>query len=249
MLCPLVSGLLVDWSSKWDEWISKSDARIQPPRTRTEGYTGPANKKGTAGVAAAAHVPVVKAPPPAPVPPPRPSYSCLAACSWQRVVSTGMSHKEIAALSDVFASCCHVQDSYQEVLLGSMGGGGATPLHANSHSYSSYWSPPPPAPVFKHTLASVTELLTKLETDIALLQSSLPPLCAFPLSQCAAMASNIRALILDSEETTRRQLLSQQEDEYMKALDKKFRIVTIPSGAASSFAVHCPTLQGRDGWA
>lgn len=37
--------IAVDWSSNWDEWIPKSDARIQPPRTRTEGYTGPPNKK------------------------------------------------------------------------------------------------------------------------------------------------------------------------------------------------------------
>jgi len=49
LLCWLLLAVLlcsaVDWSSHLDEWIPKGDARIQPPRSRTEGYTGPSNKR------------------------------------------------------------------------------------------------------------------------------------------------------------------------------------------------------------
>jgi len=44
----------VDWSPKWDEWIALRDPRLQPPRTKTNGYTGPANKKPNIGAEAAA---------------------------------------------------------------------------------------------------------------------------------------------------------------------------------------------------
>jgi len=259
----------VDWSPKWDEWIAQTDPRLQPPRTKTDGYTGPANKRPQA-IAAATAVgagglpvasPVASAPsaaggavggyassaaprpaPAAPQPPPRPSYSCLAACSWKRVLSTGLSSKEIQALNDLFAQCCYVQDSYQEVLLGQSsaspagaGGGAAGGLY---NPYGSYgWSAPAPAPVFKHTLSSVNALLDKLEADLVHLRSTLPQeICAFPLQQASAIAVNIRSLILDSEEATRRQLLAAQEEAYMDRLGKRFRIVEVPSDGSCLFS-------------
>lgn len=212
----------VHWSPKWDEWIPRSDRRLQPPRTKTEGYTGPINKN-----------PAVVRPPVAPQPPPRPSYTCLAACSWKRVLSTGLSHKEIQALNELFAQCAYVQDSYEEVLMGKLGAAPATPPSA----YAGYntWQPPS-APVFRHTLDTVTALLGKLDESIASATATLPPLCHFPITQCASMAANIRGLILDAEETRRRQLLAAQEDAYMSKLNRQFRIVDISADGSCLFS-------------
>lgn len=116
----------VHWSNKWDAWISRNDKRLQPPRTQTEGYTGPANKRPLEdGITAttSAHTNAGTRPTTAPAsvappqPPPRPSYTCLAACSWKRVLSTGLSHKEIQALNEIFAQCAYVQDAYEEVMM------------------------------------------------------------------------------------------------------------------------------------
>jgi len=214
----------IGWGKKWDEWIERNSDRLQPPRTRTEGYTGNPKKPPTE---------MMPSPPPQPParppqPPPRPSYSCLAACAWKRVLTTGMGHKEIQQLNEIFAACCYVQDSYQEVLLDSHTG------HAQPSP--SFWQQSPPPPVFKHTIATVSELLSKLEADIATARSSLPDNCQFPLQQCAAIAANIRGLIIDEEEATRRQMLAMQEEEYMRNINQRFRIVNIPSDGSCLFS-------------
>jgi hypothetical protein len=202
----------IGWQDKWDEWIDRASPRVQPPRTKAEGYTGPPGKEHQAGAAPGAN----NASNPNQVasnthfqPPAfKPSYDCFSQCRWKRVLSTGLGHREIESLDKLFARCCSVQDDYQDHLLGQ-----------------------------RPTLQQFIKSLTELENDINQVKAALKgsAIAAQYVAICESLAATLRSSIIDEEESSKRQLLQSNEDFYMKRLEKHFKLVEIPSNGNCLF--------------
>ena len=200
----------IGWTSKWDEWIARTNPRIQPPRSHASGDTGPKKQPPPVEQPIAQPVHAYQPHPPASAAAavsqqraPSARYECRRDCKWKRVLSMGLGHREIQSLDVLFDRCCQLQDDYQEILLST------DPTKA--------------------TLAAFHTKSTAVNDDITRLRRTLPPFAAFYLQQCGNIVSTVQSGIAEAEEALRRQMLAMQEEMYMRRLRKVFQLVEVPA--------------------
>jgi len=98
------------WSSKWDEWIPVRARRIQPYKSQTgETYTGDTRSQQEGGQGAQQNIPAGFFDPVVVDSSPK---------MWKRVLSHGLSDKQVKALDIIFEQACNLQDRQRAIVLG-----------------------------------------------------------------------------------------------------------------------------------
>ena len=204
------------WASKWDEFVPRDSRRLAPLRTYSVGDTGPRKQPQLQQPPPEQQLPVAypvnayAAPAASSSSRSSSRYDCRSDCKWKRVLSMGLGHREMQSLDSLFAVCCQLQDEYADHLL------------SGSQSQQSFSS-------FRHKLS-------RLSAEIDKQRGQLPASAAFFLQQAAAIARTIESGVVEQEETLRRQLLAEQEETFMRRLNRHFLLSTVPADGDCLFA-------------
>jgi len=124
----------------------------------------------------------------------------------KKVLSTGISNKDIGALDKLFAKCCELQDDFKDQLLGL----------SNSTDIGKKVEP---------VLAEINKT-----------KESLPENCHFYLDACTRMLAVLKEGTFDQEQNARRQELIGMEDAWMHKLRNDFHFIEIPADGNCLFA-------------